>query len=239
MFRPKRALIILGFALVASIVIKLRLVQNPHHETNSNLAEQIYQAPFSNPNAYLEDPPIIPGAYIVHLRPGHSIDAHSSAIKANITPHIEQILDTKNKRTTIYVGHNIPEDLLTTIRSDLGVTLVEYKTLPFPGGTSKPAHQAPLEGCDAPRDEIEPEFYQVLLAPDYPLKVHYSVIGDDIEALIQDKYNFHTNKWVYSAKPIGRRLLAAIRADRNVELVVCVSRKRRQTEGDLRPKDEL
>jgi hypothetical protein len=238
MARRRRVLIALGFAIVAGVIIRLR-GQNLHHEIKSDAEEEIYQAPFSNPNAYLEEPPIVPDAYIVHLVQGHTIDAHSLAINSDIAPHLDHILDTKSKVTTIYIGHNISDSLLNSIRSDRGVTLVEYETLPFPNGTSKPTYQAPLQGCDSPRAEIEPESYQVLLAPDYPLRVHYSVIGEDIEELIQNKYNFHTNKWVYSVKPVGRRLLSAIRSDRNVELVVCESRKKRQTEGDLRPKGEL
>lgn len=238
MARQRRILIALVFALLAGIVIKLR-GKKPDHETKKPVKQDLYQAPFSNPNAWLEEPPIIPDAYIIHLGPGHSTDSHSNAIKSNITPYIDRILETKNKATTIYIAHNISDVLLTSIRSDPGVTLIEYETLPLPPGTSKPTHQAPLQGCDAPRDEIEPESYQILLAPDYPLKTHYSVIGEDIEELIQNKYNFHTNKWVYSVKPVGKRLLSAIRSDRNVELVVCVSNRRRQTEGDLRPKDEL
>lgn len=238
MARPRRVLIALVFAIIAGVVIRLR-ARGPNHETKTNPEEEIYQAPFANPNAWLEEPPIIPDAYIVHLSLGHSIEAHSHAIKSDISPHLDRTIETKSRITTVYVGHNISSPLLHAIRADPGVSLVEYETLPFPPGTSRPAHQAPLHGCDAPRAEIEPEAYQVLLAPDYPLKMHYAVVGEDMEGLVTDKYNFHTNKWVYSARPVGKRLLSAIRADRDVELVVCVSRRRRQTEGELRPKGEL
>lgn len=79
----------------------------------------------------------------------------------------------------------------------------------------------------------------MLLAPDYPFAEHYAAVGQDLEPYVRDRYNFHTNKWAYSVKPVDRQLLKAIRSDRNVELVVCESREKRQTEGDLRPKQEL
>jgi hypothetical protein len=242
MFRTRRILIALTFAILAGLVIRLRGRTPTNHEikTHDKIVEEVYQAPFSNPNAYLEDwTPIILDAYVVHLAPGHSIEKHSSSIKTDITSHIDRILDTKSKIETTYVGQNISSSLLTAIRSDPQVTLLEYATGPLPIGGFTPAHQAPLSGCDAPRAEIEPKSFQVLLAPDYPFEDHFAVVGQDIEPYVRNKYNFHTNKWVYSVKPVDLQLLKAIRSDRNVELVVCESRKKRQTEGDLRPKREL
>lgn len=242
MFRPRRILIALTFAILAGLVVRLRsgTPTNQEIKTHDRIVEEVYQAPFSNPNAYLEDwTPIVPDAYVVHLAPGHSIEKHSSSIKTDMTPHIDRVADTKNKIETTYIGHNISSSLLNAIRSDPQVKLVEYETGPLPIGGFTPVHQAPLSGCDAPREEIEPESFQVLLAPDYPFKEHFAVVGQDIEPYVRNKYNFHTNKWVYSVKPVDLQLLKAIRSDRNVELVVCESRKRRQTEGDLRPKREL
>lgn len=238
--RARRILIALIFAVIAGLVVRLR--RQTHHEIkpHNSIAEESYQAPFSNPNAFLEDwTPIIPDAYVIHLAPGHSIEKHSLAIEVDITAHVDHILDTKSKVEITYVGRNISSSLLTAIRKDPQVRLIDYETGPLPVGGFTPVHQAPLQGCDAPRSEIDPESFQVLLAPDYSFKEHYAVIGVDIEPYVRNKYNFHTNKWVYSIKPVNRQLLKAIRSDRNVELVVCESKKQRQTEGDLRPKMEL
>jgi hypothetical protein len=238
MIRPRSVLITVTTGLIAGLVFRLWGKAPAQPNIVQDQITEPYQAPFSNPNAYLEDPSIIPDAYIIHLAPGHSIEDHSSAIRTEITPYIHRLEET-NKKGIIYTGKSIPYSLLSTIRADPRVSLVDYMLSPPTEGTPKPSYQAPLQGCDAPRDQIEPQSFQILLAPDYSFKDHFAVIGQDITPLIQNKYNFHTNKWVYSVKPVGRELLRAIRSDRGVELVVCESKVKRQTEGDLRPKGEL
>lgn len=239
MLNPRRVLVTLIIGLIAGLSFRLWGGSTPAQPVTQDRVLEPYQAPFSNPNAYLEEPPIVADAYIIHFAHGHSIEKHSSAIGQDITPYIHQYEETKDKNEIIYSGQSISESLLTTIRADPGVSLVEYKLSPPEPGTHKPLYQASLQGCDAPRSQIEPQSFQVLLAPDYSFKEHFAVIGQDITPLIREKYNFHTNKWVYSVKPVERNLLRAIRSDRGVELVVCESRVKRQTEGELRPKMEL
>ena len=110
---------------------------------------------------------------------------------------------------------------------------MEYE---YVGTPSSPVYLAPLHNCDLPPGEVVKGAYQVLLAPDHSFEKHSEAVGRDMESVLVNKYNFHTNKWVYSVQGVGREFLRGIRGDKGVEMVVCEGTKKRETEGDLRPK---
>ena len=234
-----RVFIALLTAFFAATFIRSR--GKSHHETPSSKVlpdaiETPYQAPFFNPNAPLEDD-VSPDSYLIYLTPGYSLDEHKA--HHGHPEHVGGLLDRGRKGykdNIVYVGTNFNDELLAKIRADPKVVMVEYDHLITGESLESPTHLAPLEKCDGPIKERVEGSYQVLLGPDYSFKEHSRVVGTDVEKLLQEKYNFHTNKWVYSIKPVDRALLRAIREDRGVELVVCEQRAKRQTEGDLRPK---
>ena len=224
--------------MLAAIFLRTR--GKSHHEIPLSpvLPDTIntpYQAPFSNPNAPLEGD-VTPHSYNIYLSPGYSLDEHNA--HHGHSENVRTVLtgEEKYKDNVVYLGTNINDDLLARIRADPKVVMVEYDQLITGESTGSPSHLAPLEKCDGPISERVEGSYQVLLAPEYSFKEHSKVVGRDVERLLTEKYNFHTNKWVYSIKPVDRAFLRAIREDRGVELVVCEQRARRQTEGDLRPK---
>jgi len=239
MFRGRRVFIALLTALLAAIFIRFR--GKSHHETPIapvllDTIKTPYQAPFSNPNAPLEEDVSL-DSYAIYLTPGYSLDDHKAY--HGHSEHVREILDRGKKGykdNTVYLGTNINQELLAKIRADPKVVQVEYEYLNTGESTGASSHLAPLEKCDGPVSERVEGSYQVLLAPDYSFKEHSKAVGRDVERLLNEKYNFHTNKWVYSIKPVDRAFLRAIRSDGGVELVVCEQRARRQTEGDLRPK---
>lgn len=239
MFTNRRLLIALLTAVFAALYLRFR--GNSHHETPSltpihpvsEAVETPYLAPFTNPNAPFEDD-ILPGRYTIHLTPGYSLDEHLEYTEKDRSKHVGRILSNLYKDKVVYIGRNIDETLLAKIRSDPKVEKLTYEYLGAPG--QSPVHLAPLEKCDVPAQERVDGSYQVLLAPDHSFEKHSEVVGEDVESLLGEKYNFHTNKWVYSIKPVSKGLLKKIRSDPGVELVVCEQRAKRQTEGDLRPK---
>ncbi|KAG9244264.1 hypothetical protein BJ878DRAFT_567722 [Calycina marina] len=239
MFWRRRAFIAILIALVSGLLLKFRRGSSSHEISSSSTAPSEpaepatpYEAPFSNPNAPLEDD-VIPGTYTIHLAPGYALDSHLATHHLD-REHVAKILSALYKDKIVYTGTSISDPLLAKIRSDPHVSLISYEYLGVPG--TSPSYLAPLEKCSGPVSERVEGAYQVLLAPDYGFESHSKVVGRDMLSLLDEKYNFHTNKWAYEVRGVDRGFLRDIRRDRGVELVVCVQMARRQTEGDLRPK---
>jgi len=79
---------------------------------------------------------------------------------------------------------------------------------------------------DEPPEDLVGGAFQVLLAPGHSMEKHSKVLGKDMKPYSTNMYKFHTGKTVYSAKRISQVLLAALRSDPGVELVVCETRKK-------------
>jgi hypothetical protein len=80
-----------------------------------------------NTGARPED--IIPDNYILYLAPEHSVDDVSRAIGIDLQPHVGGTLPMRHKDYSVAVEvKQVSETLLTAIRSDPGVKMVEQNT---------------------------------------------------------------------------------------------------------------
>jgi hypothetical protein len=146
----QRKLLIGLLVIFIGIIIKFRgqrsapppepVIPIPH-----DVKETKYLAPFSNPLAPLSsDIPVVSGQYMIYLSPGHTLAAHSEAVRLNITPYIFSTFDDLYQDKVVYLGSRIGEELLEKIRADPGVELVEYDTEAWPDAS---VYRAPLSSC--------------------------------------------------------------------------------------------
>ena len=82
---------------------------------------------------------------MVFLFPGHTLADHTAAIHFDITPFVYSTFDDLYPDRTVYLGRVINDTVLTAIRKDPGVELVEYETKVFLDDTS--VYRAPLSSC--------------------------------------------------------------------------------------------
>ena len=78
----------------------------------------------------------LPGVYTVYLSSGHSIQQHSATIQKRITPYMRSTFDGIPIHEIVYRASGIDEKLLSAIRSDPIVYLVEC------GHNQEPAQDA-------------------------------------------------------------------------------------------------
>lgn len=81
-----------------------------------------HQAPFQNKYDPLERH--IPEEYGIYLAQGYSVEQHSATVQHDITPHIRTIFGF-NEDKLVYWGQRIDEELLSVIRADPNVELVD------------------------------------------------------------------------------------------------------------------
>lgn len=86
-----------------------------------------YQAPWGNPDALPEH--IIPDNYILYLAPEHSMEDVSRVIGIDLQPYVDNVLPMRHQDYSVAVCvKGVDESLLTAIRSDPGVKMVERNT---------------------------------------------------------------------------------------------------------------
>ncbi|KAF2477141.1 uncharacterized protein BDR25DRAFT_349035 [Lindgomyces ingoldianus] len=64
------------------------------------------------------------GWYIIHLRPGHTMEKHSEAVGVDMETYSHGVLDTVYPNNVAYLGRDIDKDLLKRVREDPGVESV-------------------------------------------------------------------------------------------------------------------
>lgn len=86
---------------------------------------QEYRAPLHGSERKENDPyQPIPGAFIVHLFPGHSFDEHSQAVGTDMRRYLNRIFNFLEDEV-MYSCKEVPDEVLEAIRRDHGVKLVE------------------------------------------------------------------------------------------------------------------
>lgn len=67
---------------------------------------------------------IVPASYDVYLFAGHSLEQHSKAVKANLTPHILYVWCVL--MVVVSSAQNVDENLVAAVHSDPRVEAVRY-----------------------------------------------------------------------------------------------------------------
>ncbi|CZR64134.1 uncharacterized protein PAC_14031 [Phialocephala subalpina] len=166
-----------------------------------------------------------PDFYVVYHSSSTDAPNYPAAIQKDIMPYIRPQLSDILRNKLVYRANDIDESMLSTIRSDEHVVLVQcgLKQEPIQDAATKYRYKAPLYCLpDNDRRHRIPGAYVIMLTPGWTLKKHFAAIKRDLTPYIVwhlDRNGF--GRLEYHVDGLDDEHLIVIRLDEYVDLVLC------------------